>query len=100
FPGAVREDVGVSRHAVDSDPVAGRGDDAGDVRAVAAVVRADRVDARRHVARTVDVGTFVGEVPAQRPAEVGREVRVRGVDARVDDADGDAAAGRLLLGLL
>ena len=54
---------------------------------MSAFVGADRVDARVGVARAVDLRPVAREVAAQRPAEVGRDVRVDRVDAGVDDPD-------------
>ena len=85
----------VGRDAGDAEPVSGRGDDARDVRAVAVVVLAYRVDAAGNSHGPSMSGMSVREVAGQRQIEVWGEVRVTGVDAAVDDADSDAPAPRL-----
>jgi hypothetical protein len=65
---------------------------AGDVGAVPVVVGVGRVDAGRHLAGPVDQRDVGDEVAAQPAVEVGRDVRVAGVDAGVDDPHHHAAA--------
>ena len=71
-----------------------RGDRPGHVRAVAVLVHVRRVVAgsvRLGGTRSVDERDVDGEVAAQRRVEVGRDVRMGAVDARVEDADEHAA---------
>src|SRR6185436_11058126 len=87
--------------AGDADPVVpARGDDAGDVGAVAVVVgrvpaavqQVDPVDVVDEAVAVV-VEPVVGDLARVRP-EVGRQVAVREVDTRVHDRHGDGAGRR------
>ena len=80
------------------DAVQRRGDRPGDVRAVTVLVHVRRVVAgavRLAGARPVDQRDVDGEVAAQRRVEVGRDVRMGAVDARVEHADEHALVTRL-----
>jgi hypothetical protein len=68
--------------------------------ATPAVVGVGRVDAGGDLTGAVDGGDVLSEVPGAGAVEVLGQIRVRGVDAGVDDADVDPAAGGLLVRLV
>jgi hypothetical protein len=80
------------RHPGGAESVEGGRHQAGDVGAVPVIVGVGRVDAGRHLAGPVDQRDVGDEVAAQPAVEVGRDVRVDGVDAGVDDPHHHPAA--------
>ena len=81
-----------------AEAVERRADRAGDMRAVAVLVHVRRVVAgaiRLVGAGAVHERDVDGEVAAQRRVEVGRDVRMGAVDARVEHADADPAVALL-----
>ena len=90
----------VGGYACDPEAVDRRGNSARHVGAVRVLVDVVRVVARPVAlvgTRAVDEWDVDGEVPAQRPVEVGRDVRVVSVDPRVEDAYKHAVAALLLV---
>jgi hypothetical protein len=92
------------RDARDAEPVRGCSDDAGDVRPVPVFVHIGGIRARAvGIVRALSVdlvaervkGDVGREVSAQGRVEVRRDVRMRAVDVRVEDADQDARIAEL-----
>src|SRR5699024_4015285 len=89
------DDPHVRGHTGDTHTVLGRGDGAGHMGPVATVVDVSGIDTTVVLARPVDLGDVGDEVARELVVEVRRDVRVAGVDARVDAADLDPLVTRL-----
>ena len=79
------------RHARDPKAVRFGRDDPGDVRAVAVVVDAHRIQTAGDLTRPVDRGDVRGKVARQAEVDLAVEVWVGDVDPRIEDPDEDPA---------